>query len=87
MTNSPSGFLNPKMTVAAVVERLGKPEKIVRQLIQTEKERRPIVLTLYTYAGNAIAFAESDISPIPGSVDRVILDVPSITAELFQGAK
>lgn len=87
LTNSSVEFLNPKLTVAAVIERIGKPEKIVRQLIQTEKERRPIVLTVYSYADNAIAFAESDISPRPGSVDRVILDVTSVTAALFQEAK
>jgi hypothetical protein len=76
-------FLPRQLTVAAVRERLGPPERVVQELIQNETERRPVVLTLNFYAGGAVAFAESDWAPVPGYVDRAVLDVPAVTAALF----
>jgi hypothetical protein len=76
-------LLPPQLTVAAVRERLGPPERVVQELIQNETERRPVVLTLYVYAGGAVAFAESDWAPVPGYVDRAVLDVSAVTAALF----
>lgn len=76
-------FLAPNLSVATVRDRLGPPEKTTQELVQNETERRPVVLTLHDYAGGAIVFAESDWSPQPGSVDRVIIDVRAITAALF----
>jgi hypothetical protein len=77
-------FLPPRLALATVKERLGPPEKVSTEVIQGQGERRPVILTLYTYAGGAVVFAESDMVPKPGSVDRVILDVPAITAALFE---
>ena len=71
-------FLPPKLTMAAVQERLGPPEKVEQELIQTEGERRPVVLTLYRYAERTVTFAESDVAVRPGLVDRVLLDVPAV---------
>jgi hypothetical protein len=45
------------------------------------------VLTVYTYAGGSIAFAEADIAPRPGLVNRVRLDVPAVTAALAKESK
>jgi hypothetical protein len=75
-------FLAPNLSVATVRERVGPPERTTQELIQNETERRPVVLTLHSYAGGAIIFAESDWST-PGVVDRVIFDVRAITAALF----
>jgi hypothetical protein len=75
-------FLGQNLSVATVRERLGPPEKTTLELIQNETERRPVVLTLHSYAGGAVVFAESDWAT-PGYVDRVILDVPAIRAALF----
>ncbi|HEX6186031.1 MAG TPA: hypothetical protein VFZ44_19230 [Pyrinomonadaceae bacterium] len=76
-------FMPRQLTVAAVTERLGPPERTVQELIQNDTERRPVVLTLYFYGGGAVAFAESDWAPVPGYVDRAVLDVPAVTAALF----
>lgn len=76
-------LLPRQLTVAAVRGRLGAPERTVQELIQNETERRPVVLTLYFYGGGAVAFAESDWAPVPGFVDRAVLDVPAVTAALF----
>ncbi len=76
-------FLPKQLTVAAVRDRLGPPEKVVLETIQNETERRPVVLTLYVYAGGAVSFAESDWAPVPGYVDRGVLDVSAVTAALF----
>jgi hypothetical protein len=77
-------FLPPKLTVTAVQERLGPPEKVVTEVIQSEGERRPVVLTLYRYAEGAVSFAESDIAARPGLVDRVLLDASAVMSTLFQ---
>lgn len=75
-------FLPAGLKTATVLERLGKPEKVTTELLDDGKERRPVILTVYHYAGGAIAFAESDIAPRPGFVNRVFLDVPAITSSL-----
>ena len=80
-------FLKPNVSMATVISRLGPPEKTTQELIQNETERRPVVLTLHSYAGGAIVFAESDWAAVPGTVDRVILDVTALTAALYQEAK
>ena len=76
-------FIKPGVSVSTVISRLGPPEKTTQVLIQNETERRPVVLTLHSYAGGAIVFAESDWSPLPATVDRVMLDVKAVTAALY----
>jgi len=70
------------MRVENVRRQLGAPEKTTRVVIESEGERRPLILTLYSYAGGAVVFAEADIAPRPGAVDRVILDIPAVIAAL-----
>jgi hypothetical protein len=77
-------FLAPNLSLNAVQERLGPPEKVTQEVTSRGGEFRPIVLTLYRYAGGAVTFAETDWAPIPGFVDRVIFDVPTVTAEVFR---
>jgi hypothetical protein len=79
-------LLPPGLTVATVRERLGQPAEKRRVVLQTEGERRPVILTLNVYLGGAVVFAESDMAPRPGLVDRVLLDVPAMTAVLFEEA-
>jgi hypothetical protein len=76
-------LLTPNVSVASIRNALGAPEKSRVELIQNETERRPVVLTLHSYANGAVVFAESDWSPLPGTVDRVILDVRALTAALY----
>jgi hypothetical protein len=75
-------LLAPNLTVSTVRQRLGPPESTTRQLIEGPGESRPLVLTLYAYGAGAVVFAEADIAPRPGFVNRVRLDVPSATAAL-----
>ena len=76
-------LLTPNVSLATIQERLGPPERSTPELVQNDTERRPVVLTLHSYAGGSIVFAESDWSPVPRTVDRVIIDVRSTTAALF----
>jgi hypothetical protein len=80
-------FLKPALKLEEVRSRLGPPEKVSRHLVQNETERRPVVLTLYTYASGAVIFVESDVAPRPGFVNRVILDVSAVTSAVFLAAK
>ena len=79
-------FLRGGLTVKQVEAAIGQPETVTTQLIQSEGERRPVILTLHSYAGGAIVFAESDLAPRPGVIDRVILNVPAVSAIVFGGA-
>jgi hypothetical protein len=77
-TSPEAHFLAPNLTVATVQKQLGTPQKVEQQVIQSEGDRRPVVLTLYRYADGAVTFAESDIAAVPGAVDRVLLDAPAV---------
>ena len=77
-------FLARSLTFRQVEKLLGPPEKITTRLILTERDGRPIKLILHSYAQGSIIFAASDLSPDPGGVDRVILNVPAIMPALFQ---
>lgn len=72
-------LLRPGLTVEAVRARLGPPERVTQQTIQSEGDRRPVILTLHQYAGGSIAFAESNMGE-PGVVDRVVLDLNAAVA-------
>lgn len=76
----PADTLNfpEKLSMTKVHELLGNPTRIEKKVIHSIGERRPLVLTVHYYAGGSIAFAESDWSPEPGIVDRVILDVQKV---------
>jgi hypothetical protein len=77
-------LLAPRLKMATVKERLGPAKKVSTEVIQGQGERRPVILTVHSYADGAVAFAESDVAPRPGFVNRVILDVPVVTAALFE---
>ena len=76
-------FLPERLMMSDVRKRLGKEERTTTELLDDGTDRRPVILTLHHYAGGAIIFAESDWSPIAGSVDRVFLDASKISTTLF----
>jgi len=76
-------FLPDRLSMAVVRKRLGKEERVTTELLDDGTERRPVVLTLHHYAGGAVIFVESDLNPDMGSVDRVFLDAPKISATIF----
>lgn len=80
-------LFSDKLAVETVKKQLGKPEKVSTLLVETEGEMRPLILTLFSYAGGAIVFAEADIAVRPGFINRVYLDVPKILAVLEQEVK
>lgn len=75
-------LLTQDLTVATVRKQLGNPERVSTELIDTGGEERPLILTLHSYAGGSIVFAEADIAPRPGLVNRVVMDVPAVMAAL-----
>jgi hypothetical protein len=76
-------FLKPGLTISTVEERRGQPEQISYRRIEEEGDtRRPVVLKLHHYAGGAVKFAESNVTPA-GVVERVILDVRKISSAIF----
>lgn len=77
-------FIAPDLTAKKVEDLLGPPESVSTELLQTEKDRRPEVLTLRKYARGAVAFADSDMSPVPGGIGRVILSVPAASRAVFR---
>ena len=77
-------FLAPELALSTVKQQNGEPEKVTTQIVDSaEGEHRPEILTLYHYAGGAIIFAVSDMSPTPLIIDRVILDTARVSKALF----
>jgi hypothetical protein len=77
-TQPDAQFFAPDLTIDKVKERLGPPEKVEQQVIQSEGDRRPVILTLNRYAGGAVVFAQSDVAARPESVNRVLLDASAV---------
>jgi hypothetical protein len=73
-------FLKKQLTMRAVVAAYGAPEKTATEVVQALGDRRPAVLTISAYAGGMVKFVQSDLSPDPNLVDRVVLDVPAAVA-------
>ncbi len=77
-------LLAPGLTMATVRERLGPPEEVTREVIESERDHRPVELTGLSYAGGAAIFVETNIAPRPGYVDHVVLDIPAVAAVLAE---
>jgi hypothetical protein len=76
-------FLKRQLTMSAVVAAYGAPEKTTTEVVHARGDRRPAVLTISEYAGGLLKFVQSDLSPDPGVVDRVVLDVPAAAARIL----
>lgn len=77
-------FLKPGLTIASVRQTYGAPERTTTEVIHSDGDRRPTVLTVLHYENGAVRFAESDLAPRPGLVDRVFVDVAAASAQLFR---
>jgi hypothetical protein len=80
-------FLAADLTISTMTQRLGPPEQVAREALSTEKDERPTILTHHYYAHGAVDFVETDIAPRPGLVNHAVVDVPAVSAELFEGAR
>lgn len=80
-------LLKPELTLEQLKIELGTPQKIAYLTVQNKTERRPIQLTLYEYSDGQVAFAVPDLSIHPGIIDRVLLNVPSVSGAVFQEAR
>jgi hypothetical protein len=76
-------FLKPEIPIKSIIDRYGKPEKTTTEAVQAQGDRRPVVLTMSWYGGGAIKFVQSDLSPRPDTVDRVVIDVNAVSAQLY----
>lgn len=76
-------FIPKGLKVTDVYEKIGKPERVTTRVVQPERGgRRPTVLKLHEYAAGEVAFVESDLSPRPGTVDRVILAIKPVSTTI-----
>lgn len=80
-------FLREGLTLSGIFRTYGKPERTTSKLVQNKRDTRPILLTFYHYANGAIQFVESDPAPDPDLVSRIVLDVNTVAAELFEGGE
>lgn len=80
-------FLKKGVKISAVLEIYGKPEKTTTEVVHSQGDRRPAILTLHHYANSAIKFVESDLAPVPGLVDRVVVDVVATSDQVFGSSR
>ena len=76
-------FLKKQLTMRSVVAVYGAPEKTTTEVVQARGDRRPAILTISEYAGGMLKFVQSDLSPDPNIIDRVVLDVPAAAARVL----
>jgi len=77
-------FLADGVTRETLRERYGDPQKVLYEVVDAGKERRPVTLTKYVYAGGAIEFVETDFGPRPGRIERVILNLQPILSLIYK---
>jgi hypothetical protein len=80
-------FLADGLTIAAVRQKFGKAGKVQTVAISSERDSRPLVLTFHEYADGAVAFVESDATPTPGLVNRVVLTTAPSVGAVFEEKK
>lgn len=76
-------FFDPGLKAITVQQRVGPPDAINQEIVQSEKDERPVILTRFSYAKGAIDFAEADLSLRPGFVDRILFNVSAVTNVVF----
>jgi|SRR5271165_278941 len=76
-------FLKKGVTMRTIIDLYGKPENTTTEVVQSQGDRRPAVLTVHSYANGAIKFVQSDLSPTPDVVDQVVVDVTTSAAQLY----
>jgi hypothetical protein len=76
-------YLQKDLTMHAILNSYGSPQKTTTEVVQSRGERRPAVLTIHHYANGAINFVESDCSPNPGLVDRAVVDAGPVVSQIF----
>jgi len=64
--------------ISTIKKELGAPERVGTRVLNARGEERPLILTLYSYAKGTIVFAEADIAPEPGLLNRVYINVPNL---------
>jgi hypothetical protein len=75
-------YINVNARIEQVEQKWGKPEKVTEEVLDDGTERRPIALTLYHYANDAVIVVTSDIND-PHAVDRVYLDAKTVMQVIF----
>lgn len=70
--------------IDAMIERYGKPDRVVEVLLDDGTEARPIGLKIYWFAGGAIALVTADINDDPRWIDRVFLDTRAVMRAIYR---
>ncbi|MGB6474091.1 MAG: hypothetical protein WBF04_08410 [Candidatus Sulfotelmatobacter sp.] len=74
-------FLAPTATVETLRKEFGPPERISQEVIQTEYERQPVIVTKYHYAGDAVVFATTNMKP-NGQLDHADVNADAVAQVL-----
>lgn len=82
-TGASPQFIAPGLKVEDVRKRLGREERVTTEVLDDGTDKLPVILTLHHYAGGAVIFAESNLNPTPGAVDRVFLNAAGISTVIF----
>jgi hypothetical protein len=74
-------FLSPTATVETLRNEFGPPERVSQEVIQTEYERQPVIVTKYHYAGDAVVFATTNMKP-NGKLDHADVNADAVAQAL-----
>ena len=76
-------FLRSGLRIADVQRAFGPPAAVSTVLLQNAFERRPEVLTVYSYGNGAISFATSDAGEA-GAVQRLIIRIDRVLPQVVK---
>jgi hypothetical protein len=79
-------FLSPEATAEIVKKEFGQPERVTTEVIRSDYERRPLILTKYEYVSGKVAFVTSNMSP-NRRIERVYLDADAVSTSILGAAK
>lgn len=76
-------FIADNVRIDEVTKRFGAPDSVTTEMLDDGTERRPIKLTMYHFAQDAIVVVTADYNSDPRKVDRVLLDTSAVMNAVF----
>jgi hypothetical protein len=76
-------YIAINVRIDQIEQRWGKAERVTTELIDDGTERRPLELTLYHYANDAVIVVTTDLHTDPRVIDRVFLDTRAVLQAIF----
>jgi hypothetical protein len=76
-------YIALNVRIDQIEQRWGKADRVTTEMVDDGSERRPLELTLYHFANDAVIVVTTNIHSDPRIVDRVFLDTRAVMQAIF----